>query len=136
MPRQYGRRHLAKCINAGMPLSRAWRSHCVQALGFDHILRVVDKFLIELEMLLHEKQVSLSATPAARDWLAQHGFDPLMGARPMARLSQDKIKRPLADELLFGKLVAGGRVSLDAADGELALDVQAEPEKLLPAVVE
>ena len=107
-----------------------------QALGFDHILRVVDKFLIELEMLLHEKQVSLSATPAARDWLAQHGFDPMMGARPMARLIQDRIKRPLADELLFGKLVAGGRVSLDAADGELALDVQAEPEKLLPAVVE
>ena len=73
--------------------------------------------------------------PAARDGLAQHGFDPMMGARPMARLIQDRIKRPLADELLFGKLVAGGRVSLDAADGELALDVQAEPEKLLPAVV-
>ena len=107
-----------------------------QALGFDHILRVVDKFLIELEVLLHEKQVSLSATPAARDWLAQHGFDPLMGARPMGRLIQDKVKRPLADELLFGKLVNGGRVSLDVADGELALDVQAEPEKLLPAVVE
>jgi ATP-dependent Clp protease ATP-binding subunit ClpA len=107
-----------------------------QALGFEHILRVVDKFLIELEVLLHEKQVSLSATPSARDWLAQHGFDPLMGARPMARLIQDKIKRPLADELLFGKLVNGGRVSLDVADGELALDVQAEPEKLLPAVVE
>ena len=107
-----------------------------QALGFEHILRVVDKFLIELEVLLHEKQVNLSATPAARDWLAQHGFDPLMGARPMARLIQDKIKRPLADELLFGKLVGGGRVSLDARDGELTLDVQAEPEKLLPAVVE
>ncbi len=107
-----------------------------QALGFDHILRVVDKFLIELEMLLHEKQVTLSATPAARDWLAQHGFDPLMGARPMARLIQDKIKRPLADELLFGKLMAGGRVGLDVIDGELHLDVQAEPEKLLPAVVE
>ena len=107
-----------------------------QALGFDHILRVVDKFLIELEVLLHEKQVSLSATPAARDWLAQHGFDPLMGARPMARLIQDKVKRPLADELLFGKLVGGGRVSMDVVDGELALDVQAEPEKLLPAVVE
>jgi len=107
-----------------------------QALGFDHILRVVDKFLIELEVLLHEKQVSLSATPAARDWLAQHGFDPLMGARPMGRLIQDKVKRPLADELLFGKLVNGGRVSLDVADGELTLGVQAEPEKLLPAVVE
>ena len=82
-----------------------------QALGFDHILRVVDKFLIELEAQLHEKHVSLSATPAAREWLAEHGFDPQMGARPMARVIQDKIKRPLADELLFGKLVDGGRVS-------------------------
>ena len=107
-----------------------------QPLGFDHILRVVDKFLIELEVQLHEKQVALSATPSAREWLGQHGFDPLMGARPMARLIQDKVKRPLADELLFGKLVDGGRVSLDARDGELVLDVQREPEKLLPAVVE
>ncbi len=106
-----------------------------QALGFEHILRVVDKFLIELEMLLQEKHVSLSATPAARDWLAQHGFDPLMGARPMARLIQDKVKRPLADELLFGKLVNGGRVSIDVRDGELIVESQAEPEKLLPATV-
>ncbi|WP_028838184.1 ATP-dependent Clp protease ATP-binding subunit ClpA [Thermomonas fusca] len=106
-----------------------------QALGFEHILRVVDKFLIELEALLHEKQVTMTATAAAREWLGQQGFDPLMGARPMARLIQDKIKRPLADELLFGKLVEGGRVALDAVDGELVLDVQAEPEKLLPAML-
>ncbi|SDQ65671.1 ATP-dependent Clp protease ATP-binding subunit ClpA [Pseudoxanthomonas sp. CF385] len=106
-----------------------------QGLGFDHILRVVDKFIIELEMLLQEKHVSLSATPAARDWLAQHGFDPLMGARPMSRLIQDKVKRPLADELLFGKLVNGGRVSIDVRDGELVVDAQAEPERLLPATV-
>ncbi len=106
-----------------------------QGLGFDHILRVVDKFLIELEMLLQEKHVSLSSTPAARDWLAKHGFDPLMGARPMARLIQDKVKRPLADELLFGKLIGGGRVSIDARDGELVVDMQAEPERLLPATV-
>ena len=107
-----------------------------QALGFEHILRVVDKFLIELELQLHEKHVALSATPAAREWLGQQGFDPLMGARPMARLIQDKIKRPLADELLFGRLVSGGRVLLDAQEGELRLDVQAEPEKLLPALVD
>ncbi|MDN5782180.1 MAG: ATP-dependent Clp protease ATP-binding subunit ClpA, partial [Luteimonas sp.] len=94
-----------------------------QALGFEHILRVVDKFLIELEAQLHEKGVTLSTTPAARDWLAQHGFDPLMGARPMSRLLQDKIKRPLADELLFGKLVKGGRVGVDVVDGEIVLDV-------------
>jgi ATP-dependent Clp protease ATP-binding subunit ClpA len=106
-----------------------------QSLGMDHILRVVDKFLIELETQLHEKDVSLSATPTARDWLAQHGFDPLMGARPMARVIQEKIKRPLADELLFGKLVKGGRVSIDVKDGELQVEAQAEPEKLLPATV-
>ncbi|HET6435297.1 MAG TPA: ATP-dependent Clp protease ATP-binding subunit ClpA [Xanthomonadaceae bacterium] len=106
-----------------------------QPLGMDHILRVVDKFLIELEAQLHEKEVTLSATPTARDWLAQHGFDPLMGARPMARVIQDRIKRPLADELLFGKLVKGGRVSIDVKDGELVVDAQAEPEKLLPATV-
>ncbi|WP_045757999.1 ATP-dependent Clp protease ATP-binding subunit ClpA [Xanthomonas albilineans] len=107
-----------------------------EALAFNHILRVVDKFLIELEMLLQEKHVSLSATPTARDWLAQHGFDPLMGARPMARLIQDKVKRPLADELLFGKLVNGGRVTIDVRDGELVVDTQAEPERLLPATVD
>ncbi|MBF6025477.1 ATP-dependent Clp protease ATP-binding subunit ClpA [Lysobacter niastensis] len=106
-----------------------------QALGMEHILRVVDKFLIELEAQLHEKNVTLTATPTARDWLAQHGFDPLMGARPMARLIQDKIKRPLADELLFGKLVGGGRVTVDVKDDELVVEAQAEPEKLLPATV-
>jgi len=106
-----------------------------QPLGMEHILRVVDKFLIELETQLHEKSVTLSATPEARDWLAQHGFDPLMGARPMARVIQDRIKRPLADELLFGKLVGGGRVNVDVRDGELVVDTQAEPEKLLPATV-
>ncbi|MBB1089289.1 ATP-dependent Clp protease ATP-binding subunit ClpA [Lysobacter sp. SG-8] len=107
-----------------------------QALAMEHILRVVDKFLIELESQLHEKGVVLSATPEARDWLAQHGFDPLMGARPMTRVIQDRIKRPLADELLFGKLVDGGRVMVDVKEGELELDVQPEPEKLLPATVE
>jgi len=101
----------------------------------EHILRVVDKFLIELEAQLHEKQVVLSATPEARQWLAQHGFDAQMGARPMARLIQDRIKRPLADELLFGKLAEGGKVTVDVRDGQLVVDAQPEPEKLLPATV-
>ena len=106
-----------------------------QALGFEHILRVVDKFLIELEALLHDKNVVMTSTATARDWLAQHGFDPLMGARPMARVIQDKIKRPLADELLFGKLIHGGRVLIDVREGELIVDAQPEPEKLLPVTV-
>ncbi|KRG72509.1 Clp protease ClpX [Stenotrophomonas terrae] len=106
-----------------------------QPLGFSHILRVVDKFLIELEMLLQDKHVSLSATPAAREWLAQHGFDADMGARPMHRVIQDKVKRPLADELLFGKLANGGKVSIDVRDGELIVETESEPEHLLPATV-
>ena len=106
-----------------------------QALGFEHILRVVDKFLIELEALLHDKNVVMTSTPTARDWLAQHGFDPLMGARPMARVIQDKIKRPLADELLFGKLLHGGRVLIDVRDDELVVEAQPESEKLLTVTV-
>ena len=89
----------------------------------------------EIFHLTLERLEALNATPPARDWLAQHGFDPLMGARPMARVIQDRIKRPLADELLFGKLVNGGRVSIDVRDDELVVDAQAEPEKLLPATV-
>jgi ATP-dependent Clp protease ATP-binding subunit ClpA len=105
-----------------------------KSLDFDHILRVVDKFLIELESQLLEKRVSLNVTPDARRWLAEHGFDPQMGARPMARLIQDKVKRAIADELLFGKLADGGKVNLDVSDGELTVDTES-PEKL-PAVVE
>jgi ATP-dependent Clp protease ATP-binding subunit ClpA len=103
-------------------------------LEMEHILRVVDKFLIELEAQLLEKRVSLNVTPAARSWLAEHGFDVQMGARPMARLIQDKVKRAIADELLFGKLADGGKVNLDVKDGEL--DVNTEAAEKLPAVVE
>jgi ATP-dependent Clp protease ATP-binding subunit ClpA len=95
------------------------------ALDFEHILRVVDKFIIELETQLHDKHVSLSATPEARQWLAEHGFDPQMGARPMARVIQDHIKRPLADELLFGKLSHGGKVVLVVREGKLMPEIEA-----------
>ena len=102
-------------------------------LDFDHILRVVDKFLIELESQLSEKHVSLDVDADARRWLAEHGFDPQMGARPMARVIQEKIKRVLADELLFGKLADGGKVSLSVKDGELAVSTEAaEP---VPATI-
>ncbi|TXK64436.1 ATP-dependent Clp protease ATP-binding subunit ClpA [Alkalisalibacterium limincola] len=105
-------------------------------LGLEHVLRVVDKFIIELEAQLHEKHVSLTASPEARTWLAEHGFDPEMGARPMARVIQEQIKRPLADELLFGKLVGGGRVKVDVVDGSLHVTAEAEPERLLPATID
>ncbi|HEY0198217.1 MAG TPA: ATP-dependent Clp protease ATP-binding subunit ClpA [Rhodanobacter sp.] len=104
------------------------------ALDFEHILRVVDKFLIELESQLSEKQVSLDVDADARRWLAEHGFDPQMGARPMARVIQEKVKRALADELLFGKLADGGKVRLSVRDGEL--QVACEAAEKAPAVVE
>jgi ATP-dependent Clp protease ATP-binding subunit ClpA len=104
------------------------------ALDFEHILRVVDKFLIELEAQLGEKHVSLDVDADARRWLAEHGFDAQMGARPMARVIQEKVKRALADELLFGKLAEGGKVALGVKDGELA--VSCEAAEKVPAVVE
>ncbi|AKU13180.1 ATP-dependent Clp protease ATP-binding subunit [Azoarcus sp. CIB] len=81
------------------------------------ILRVVDKFLMQLEAQLHEKKVEAHFTDELKGWLASEGFDPVMGARPMARLIQDTIRSALADELLFGRLVHGGRVTIDL-DGE------------------
>jgi len=80
------------------------------------ILRVVDKFLMQLEDQLHERRVDSVFTQKLRDYLAKNGFDPLMGARPMQRLIQDTIRRALADELLFGKLADGGAVTVDLDD--------------------
>jgi len=85
-----------------------------QSLDHDIILRVVDKFLMQLEAQLHEKKVEAIFTDELREHLAKRGFDPLMGARPMSRLIQDTIRKALADELLFGKLSAGGgKVTVD-----------------------
>jgi ATP-dependent Clp protease ATP-binding subunit ClpA len=79
---------------------------------------VVDKFLMQLEEQLHEKKVDASFTEKLRKYLAKKGFDPLMGARPMQRLIQDMIRKALADELLFGKLVSGGKVAVDLDDDD------------------
>ncbi|MBL8441734.1 MAG: AAA family ATPase, partial [Betaproteobacteria bacterium] len=92
------------------------------ALDHDVILRVVDKFLMQLEEQLHEKKVEAHFTDALKEMLAGKGFDPLMGARPMARLIQDTIRSALADELLFGRLSNGGRVTVDLdAEGKVRL---------------
>ncbi len=88
-----------------------------KALDNAIILKVVDKFLMQLEAQLHEKKVEAHFTDELKAWLASEGFDPLMGARPMARLIQDTIRAALADELLFGRLVNGGKVTIDF-DGE------------------
>jgi ATP-dependent Clp protease ATP-binding subunit ClpA len=96
-----------------------------KALDEEIILRVVDKFLLQLESQLAEKKVEVTFTDALRKHLAKKGFDPLMGARPMQRLIQDTIRRALADELLFGRLVDGGRLVVDLDDqGEVVLDIQ------------
>ncbi|MDO5056060.1 MAG: ATP-dependent Clp protease ATP-binding subunit ClpA [Lautropia sp.] len=91
-------------------------------LDQDIILRVVDKFLMQLEETLHEKRVEVVFTDAFRGYLAREGFDPLMGARPMQRLIQDTVRKALADELLFGRLQHGGRVTVDLdGEGKVAL---------------
>ncbi len=101
-------------------------------LSEDVIAHVVDKFLFELENQLVEKHVTLEVDDEARVWLAQHGYDPKMGARPMARLIQEHIKRPLAEELLFGCLEKGGRVRVTASGEGLTLHFGDE-EKAEPA---
>ena len=93
------------------------------ALDHKTILNVVDKFLIELQAQLDDKKVVIDVDDAARLWLGKHGYDKVMGARPMARLIQEKIKKPLAEELLFGKLLHGGHVIVSAEDDELTIEI-------------
>ncbi|MCJ0763382.1 ATP-dependent Clp protease ATP-binding subunit ClpA [Variovorax terrae] len=101
-----------------------------KALDENIILRVVDKFLLQLETQLAEKKVDVTFTDRLRKHLAKKGFDPLMGARPMQRLIQDTIRRALADELLFGRLQDGGRLTVDLDDkDEVQLDIQPLPKK-------
>lgn len=96
------------------------------ALDKRTISHVVDKFLIELEAQLDEKKVTIEITEDAREWLVEHGYDKVMGARPMARLIQDKIKRPLAEELLFGELEHGGHVVVSLENAELKVEIKEE----------
>jgi ATP-dependent Clp protease ATP-binding subunit ClpA len=96
------------------------------SLDKEVILRVVDKFLMQLEEQLHEKKVEVVFTDALKEHLAENGFDPLMGARPMARLIQDTIRSALADELLFGKLANGGKVTVDVKDAKVGLEFEEE----------
>ena len=108
-----------------------------KALDEEVILRVVDKFLLQLEGQLAEKKVEVTFTDALRRHLAKRGFDPLMGARPMQRLIQDTIRRALADELLFGDLVDGGRLTVDVVanakgEDEVKLDIQARSKSDKP----
>jgi ATP-dependent Clp protease ATP-binding subunit ClpA len=88
--------------------------------------RVVDKFVAEVAEQLRERRVALELSGAARAWLAEKGYDPVFGARPLARVIQTELKDRLADELLFGRLARGGRVRIDAGPEGLRPEVEAE----------
>ena len=92
------------------------------ALDLENIKLVVDKFIKELNAQIAEKKVTVTLDDAAREWLAKNGFDPKFGARPMSRLIHEKIKQPLAQEILFGELAEGGTVRVTETDGELKLE--------------
>jgi ATP-dependent Clp protease ATP-binding subunit ClpA len=104
------------------------------ALDERTIQRVVDKLLVEVETQLEHKGVALHVEEDARAWIAQRGYDPKMGARPMARVIQEHIKRPLAEELLFGKLEQGGHAFVSVGtDGNLKIETRSADE---PALLE
>jgi ATP-dependent Clp protease ATP-binding subunit ClpA len=89
------------------------------------ILQVVEKFVLQLEAQLMDRNVQIELTPEAAEWLADKGYDDKMGARPLGRVIQENIKKPLAEELLFGKLAKGGLVRVTVRDG--AIDLRIEP---------
>jgi ATP-dependent Clp protease ATP-binding subunit ClpA len=97
-----------------------------KGLTQDVIRLVVQKFIMQLEAQLADRHVTIETSEAASDWLAKNGFDELYGARPLARVIQEHIKKPLADEILFGKLVRGGHVRVELVDGKLAFDIDSD----------
>ncbi len=114
--------------------SPEFRNRLDSIIWFNHldmtiIAKVVDKFLVELQAQLDQKGVTLEVSDEARTLLAEKGYDKTMGTRPMARVVKDLLKRPLADEILFGKLESGGIAHVDVKDGELEINTEA-PEKI------
>ena len=99
-------------------------------LGAETVSRVVDKFILQLELQLAEQNVHIQFDGDARDWLSKRGYDRLYGARPMGRLIQEKVKQPLAEELLFGKLAHGGEVHVSIKDDKLAFELTPAPPKV------
>ncbi|MDF3607587.1 ATP-dependent Clp protease ATP-binding subunit ClpA, partial [Paracoccus sp. DMF-8] len=92
-------------------------------LSREVIVQVVDKFILQLEAQLMDRGVHIELTPEAANWLAEKGYDDKMGARPLGRVIQENIKKPLAEELLFGRLTKGGLVKVRLEDGKIAFDI-------------
>jgi ATP-dependent Clp protease ATP-binding subunit ClpA len=93
------------------------------------VARVVDKFVMQLEIQLEDRNVTIDLDSESREWLVEHGYDENFGARPLGRVIQDYIKKPIADELLFGKLMKGGVVNVSLKDGGLTFDIRPEDPK-------
>ncbi|HZB93117.1 MAG TPA: ATP-dependent Clp protease ATP-binding subunit ClpA, partial [Stellaceae bacterium] len=107
------------------------------ALTAETIGRVVDKFILQLEEQLADRNVTIELDAAAREWLAQKGYDKLFGARPLARIIQEHIKKPLAEELLFGKLTKGGVVRVTREGDKLSFSfAEAPPRAPMPKELE
>ncbi|MFL5295436.1 MAG: AAA family ATPase, partial [Phenylobacterium sp.] len=107
-----------------------------QSLTPEIIKLVVQKFVMQLEAQLADRHVTIETSDEAADWLAKNGFDELYGARPLARVIQENIKKPLADEILFGRLVKGGHVKVVLKDGKLAFEIEGEDREPGAPVVE
>jgi ATP-dependent Clp protease ATP-binding subunit ClpA len=107
-----------------------------KALTPEIIRLVVHKFILQLEGQLADRHVTIETSEDATDWLAKNGFDELYGARPLARVIQEHIKKPLADEILFGKLTRGGHVRVELKDGKLVFDIDAPSNPSTPVVIE
>ncbi|PZQ46740.1 MAG: ATP-dependent Clp protease ATP-binding subunit ClpA [Micavibrio aeruginosavorus] len=109
-----------------------------KALGQETVVRVVDKFIAQLEAQLTEKNVAIVLSDEARGWLAKKGYDPAMGARPLGRVIQEQVKRPLAEELLFGELTEGGTVHINVKDDKIVFDIEKDKKapKKKPATKE
>ncbi|MEI6159237.1 MAG: AAA family ATPase, partial [Roseococcus sp.] len=101
-------------------------------LSQEIVAQVVEKFVMQLEAQLADRNVTIELSSGAKEWLAERGYDPLYGARPLARVIQEFIKKPLAEELLFGKLVKGGAVKVNLTDGALSFDIAEPPVAALP----
>jgi ATP-dependent Clp protease ATP-binding subunit ClpA len=116
-----------------------FRNRLDAIIGFKNLTpevigRVVDKFVLQLEAQLADRKVTIELSEAARTWLGQHGYDPMMGARPLARVIQESIKKPLAEELLFGRLTKGGVVRVDVEAEKLVFTYPEPPADQLPAL--